>query len=64
MQNAKKEKNNGPCFIFNIGEWQIGDSNRKDDCSKDMLFNNEELIHFRSAQEKIIIRLKSCIFDL
>ena len=46
---CKEREKNGPCFIFNIGGWQIGDSNRKDDCSKDMLFNNEELVHFRSA---------------
>ena len=49
MENVKEEKENGPCFSFNIGGWQIGDSNRIDDCSEDMLFNDKELAHFRSV---------------
>ena len=36
-------------FGKNIGGWQIGNSNRKDDSSEDMLFNDKELVHFRSA---------------
>ena len=46
---CKGREKKGPCFIFNIVGWQIGDSNRIDDCSEDMLFNDKELVHFRSA---------------